>query len=47
MHLSRSDIGYVGLLGPAARRDDLLRETGEIAAAPPAAARVGGLVAGW
>jgi len=33
MHLSRNDIGYVGLLGPAARRDDLLSEIGDIAAA--------------
>lgn len=27
-HLAASDIGYVGLLGPAARRDDLLAEIG-------------------
>ena len=33
MHLARSDIGYVGLLGPAARRDDLLSEIGDSAAA--------------
>jgi xanthine dehydrogenase accessory factor len=32
-HLARSDVGHVGLLGPPARRDDLLTDVGEDVAA--------------
>lgn len=31
-HLAASDVGYVGLLGPATRRDELLAELGDVAA---------------
>jgi len=33
VHCARSKLSYVGLLGPAARRDALLREIGELHAA--------------